>query len=72
MEQALGWADEHIKIMQLRIEHQNERITKLKESGEDTAEATRILATLLKAMDEMRLQLGMLAPTALDIRRSAR
>lgn len=72
MHEALGSAHEHIRIMELRIEQQTELIVKLKDLGQDTGEAAHKLVVLRKAMEEMRIQLGMLAPTPMDIRRAGR
>jgi hypothetical protein len=52
--------------MKLRIEQQVESIERLKQSGQDASEATRRLSLLLRALDEMRIQLGQLAPTERD------
>ena len=62
-------AGTHIRMMELRIEQQTELIERLKQSGEDTAEAVRRLALLEHAITEMRIQLGQLSPTARDNRK---
>ena len=59
----------HIRMMELRIEQQVESIERLKQSGQDTADAERRLSLLQRALGEMRLQLGQLSPTELDNKR---
>ena len=54
---------EHLRMMEVRIEHQTELITRLKTSGEDTLEASQKLVLLRRALEEMRLQIGQLLPT---------
>jgi len=53
---------EHLRLMEVRIEHQTELITRLKCSGEDTLEASQKLVLLRRALEEMRLQITQLLP----------
>ena len=62
-------AGAHVRMMELRIEQQVELIERLKQSGQDTSEAVRRLSLLQHALDEMRIQLGQLSPTARDKKR---
>jgi hypothetical protein len=62
-------ASSHIRMMELRIEQQVESIERLKQSGQDTADAERRLSLLQRALGEMRVQLGQLSPTELDNKR---
>src|SRR5215470_11264984 len=43
---------EHLRLMEVRIEHQTELITRLKCSGEDTLEASQKLVLLRRALEE--------------------
>ena len=61
---------EHIRLMESRIEQQTAAIERLKRSAQDTSEAVRRLKLLERALEEIRIQLGQLSPTALDGRRS--
>jgi hypothetical protein len=61
MDQASA-ALEHLRLMEVRIEHQTELITRLKCSGEDTLEASQKLVLLRRALEEMRLQIIQLLP----------
>jgi hypothetical protein len=54
---------QHIRQMESRIARQTELIVALRRSGEDTLEATRKLALLHGALEEMQIQLGGLLPT---------
>ena len=54
----------HLRKMESRIERQTALIVKLKAEGCDTEEPARVLAVLQMALEEMRLQLGQLMPTA--------
>ena len=56
-------AREHIDLMQARIARQTALIVELRQSGQDTLEATRRLALLHHALEEMRLLIGGLVPT---------
>jgi hypothetical protein len=56
-------ASEHIHLMQARIAQQTALIVQLRQAGQDTLEATRRLALLHHALQEMRLLLGDLVPT---------
>jgi hypothetical protein len=53
---------EHLRLMEVRIEHQAELITRLKVSGEDTLAASQKLVLLRRALEEMRLQITQLLP----------
>lgn len=55
-------AREHIDLMQARIAQQTAIIVELRQSGQDTLEATRRLALLHHALEEMRILLGDIAP----------
>ena len=59
-------------MMELRIEQQIKTIERLKQSGQDIAEATKRLALLQHALAEMRIQLGQLSPTEQDDKRPPR
>ena len=59
-------AGTHIRMMELRIAEQTQLIERLRQSGQDTAEAVRRLALLQHAITEMRIQLGQLSPTPRD------
>ena len=61
----------HIRRMELRIEQQNLSIERLKQFGEDPSAALQRLELLRHALDEMRIQLGQLAPTRFDDKRPA-
>jgi len=56
-------AREHIDLMRARIAQQTALIVELRQAGQDTLEATRRLALLHHALEEMRLLLGGLVPT---------
>ena len=56
-------AREHIDLMRTRIAQQTALIVELRQSGQDTLEATRRLALLHHALEEMRLLMGELVPT---------
>jgi hypothetical protein len=56
-------AREHIDLMQARIAQQTALIVELRQAGQDTLEATRRLALLHHALEEMRLLMGHLVPT---------
>lgn len=60
---------EHFRLMESRISRQIEHITELRAVGQDTSEAIRKLQLLKTALNEMRFQLGRLAPTSLDDKR---
>jgi hypothetical protein len=70
MERKPGAAEEHIQLMQARIDQQTAAIKALKKSGQDTSESVRRLALLGRALEEMRQQLGQLSPTDLDRKRA--
>lgn len=55
-------AREHIDLMRARIAQQTAVIVELRQSGQDTLEATRRLALLHHALEEMRILLGDMAP----------
>jgi hypothetical protein len=54
---------QHIRQMEARIAQQTARIVDLRQSGQDTLEATRRLALLHHALAEMRQLIGNLVPT---------
>jgi len=56
-------ARDHINLMRARIAQQAALIVELRQSGQDTLEATRRLALLHHALEEMRILLGDLVPT---------
>lgn len=53
---------EHLRLMEVRIEHQTDLIARLKASGEDTHEAAKKLILLRRTFDEMRVQMAQLLP----------
>lgn len=61
-------ARQHIDLMQARIAQQTAIIVELRQSGEDTLEATRRLALLHHALEEMRILLGDMVPTESKVR----
>lgn len=61
-------ARKHIDLMQARIAQQTAIIVELRQSGEDTLEATRRLALLHHALEEMRILLGDIGPTESRVR----
>lgn len=56
-------AREHLDVMQARIAQQTALIVDLRQAGQDTLEATRRLALLHHALEEMRFLLGDMVPT---------
>jgi hypothetical protein len=56
-------AREHIDLMRARIARQTALIVELRQTGQDTMEATRRLALLHHALEEMRILMGGLVPT---------
>jgi hypothetical protein len=56
-------ARQHIRQMEARIAQQTALIVELRQSGQDTLKATRRLALLHHALEEMRLLIGNLVPT---------
>jgi hypothetical protein len=56
-------AREHIDLMRARIARQTALIVELRQSGQDTLEATRRLALLQHALEEMRILMGDMVPT---------
>jgi hypothetical protein len=56
-------ARDHIELMRARIARQTALIVELRRSGQDTLEATRKLALLHHALEEMRILMGDLVPT---------
>lgn len=61
-------AREHLDLMQARIAQQTALIVELRQSGQDTLEATRRLALLHHALEEMRILLGDMVPTESRLR----
>ena len=57
-------AIEHIRRMETRISNQKLAIERLRIERRDIADATRRLALLHAALEEMRIQLAQLTPTA--------
>jgi hypothetical protein len=62
-------ASSHLRMMELRIEQQIQTIERLRQAGQDTADADRRLALLQHALNEMRIQLGQLSPNERDGKR---
>lgn len=62
-------ATEHIQLMESRIEQQAALIERARLLGQDTSDADRRLTLLCHALDEMRIQLGLLRSTELDAKR---
>ena len=56
-------AREHIELMRARIAQQTALIVELRQAGQDTLEATRRLALLHHALQEMQMLMGELVPT---------
>lgn len=56
-------ANQHIRQMEARIAQQTALIVELRQAGQDTQDATRKLALLHHALEEMRLLIGGLVPT---------
>ena len=56
-------ARDHIDLMQARVAQQTALIVELRQAGQDTLEATRRLALLHHALEEMRILMGDLVPT---------
>jgi hypothetical protein len=56
-------AREHIELMRTRIAQQTALIVELRQAGQDTLEATRRLALLHHALQEMQILMGELVPT---------
>ena len=56
-------ARQHIDQMEARIAQQTALIVELRQSGQDTLEASRRLALLHHALEEMRYLIGDLVPT---------
>ena len=63
-------ASEHIRLMERRIAEQLHKIAALRQTGGDSAEATKRLKLLQRALQEMRAQLGSLSLTPQDGKRS--
>ena len=57
---------EHLRLMEVRIEHQTDLIARLKESGEDTYEAAKKLTLLRRTFDEMRPLLANLSNARME------
>ena len=56
-------AHDHIDLMRARIARQAALIVELRQSGQNTFEATRKLALLHHALEELRTLMGDLVPT---------
>lgn len=63
-------ANHHVRVMEARIEKQKALVQQLEATGGDPAEQIRRLDLLVRALEEMRIQLGNLSPTELDAKRS--
>jgi hypothetical protein len=63
MDGSAAAANQHIRQMEARIAQQTALIAELRQSGQDTLDATRKLALLHHALEEMRLLIGGLVPT---------
>jgi hypothetical protein len=63
MDETATAAIEHIQQMEARIAQQKALIAQLQQSGQDTLEATRRLALLHHALEEMRILIVGLLPT---------
>jgi hypothetical protein len=63
MDGSAAAANQHIRQMETRIAQQTALIAELRQSGQDTLDATRKLALLHHALEEMRLLIGGLVPT---------
>jgi predicted S18 family serine protease len=61
---------EHIRVMETRIAEQSAEIERLKLFGQDVSEAVNRLRLLRHALDEMRIQLGHLSLSEMDVKRS--
>jgi hypothetical protein len=64
MESVIAAAIEHIRVMEGRITKQEAAIERLRILREDASDAERRLTLLRTALDEMRIQLAQLTPTA--------
>ena len=64
MDPILSAAIEHIRVMEGRIAKQEAAIERLKVQREDTADAQQRVRLLGAALQEMRIQLAQLTPTA--------
>ena len=70
MTKKISPAQDHIRLMEARIEKQTAEVERLKGLGLDAIDGERRLALLRRALDEIRIQLGHLSPTDLDARRA--
>lgn len=57
---------EHIRVIEDRIKEQTATIERLRLSGRETSAAFVRLSLLQHALEEMKIQLGRISPTALD------
>jgi hypothetical protein len=64
MERIVAAAIEHIRVMEGRITKQEAAIERLRNLREDASDAERRLKLLRTALQEMRIQLAQLTPTA--------
>jgi hypothetical protein len=64
MDPIFSAAIEHIRVMDGRITKQEDAIERLRMLREDASDAERRLRLLRAALDEMRIQLAQLTPTA--------
>jgi len=67
MEATFAAAIEHMRVMEDRVRQQEVAIRFLKNAGRDTTDADARLKLLRFALEEMRIQLAQLAPTAEQI-----
>ena len=67
MEPIITAAIEHIRVMESRITKQEAAIERLRILREDASDAERRLSLLRAALEEMRIQLAQLTPTAEQI-----
>jgi len=67
MEPIIAAAIEHIRVMESRITKQEAAIERLRILREDASDAERRLSLLRAALEEMRIQLAQLTPTAEQI-----
>jgi hypothetical protein len=59
-------ADAHLRVMEERIKTQSALVENLHQNGQDASGAVQRLNLLLKALEEMQLQLPQLSETEMD------
>jgi prefoldin subunit 5 len=57
-------AADHLRMMDLRIEMQTEKIARLRQAGADISQAARTLKLLQDTKKEMAVQIALLRPPA--------